>query len=157
MSLPICFWVCVHVVSVPLCSYYPDRCMFADCTAWTWILSGKWDSESASLLSCSLFHTCDHHESCWTPRFSSLNHSLQLSPCCYTDCFEITSSLCALGLNFWPIPIVDFMLIIKQVVSITFLLICLPKLCNIEIVSEESLLCPTLLPDTSLGSCIWHN
>lgn len=137
MSLPICFWdVCACCVGLSL-QLLPRQVYVCDCTACTCSLSGKWDSESAPLL---LLLPVSYLWPQWI-MLDTLNHSLQLSPWCYTDCFEITSSLCALGLNFWPIPVVDFMLIVKQVVSITFPLICLPKTCNIEILSEESLPC----------------
>lgn len=149
MSLPTCFWdVCACCVCLSRAVTQTGVCLLT-----AQHVHAAWqENEILNLFhcwSCSLFHTWDHDESWWTPELL-----LQFSPWCYTD-FEITSSVCALGLNFWPISIVDFMLIVKQVVSITFLLICLPKTCNIEMLSEESLHCPALLPDIS--ACIWHN
>lgn len=147
MSLPICSWdVCACCVSLSL-QLLPRQV----CVCWLHSMDMQpvrkmrlWIRFTADPAPCLIPVTTMNHVG--HPGFSSLNHSLQHSPWCYTDCFEITSSLCALGLNFWPISIVDFMQIVKQVVSITFLFICLPKTCNIEILREESVLhCPTLL------------
>lgn len=139
-------------VSLPSC--YPDRCMFADCTACTCSLSGKWGSESASLLvllPVSYLWPRIMLDTWASPQWITACSSLPGA----TQILRLQALLCALGLNFCPIPVVDFMLIVKQVVSITFLLICLPGIYNIEILSEASLHCPTLLPDIS--TCIWHN
>lgn len=122
----VCLPTAQHVRAA--CQELPRQC----CKMRFWICFAA--DPAPHLISVTMMNHVGH------PGFSLLSHSPQRnnSPWCYTDCFGITSSLCALRLHFWPITILDFMPIVKQIVSITSLFICLPMTCNSEISSEES-------------------
>lgn len=145
-----------------------DRCMFAHRTAHTACQEPPWQRCKMRFWNCFAADPAPHlipvammnyggH-----PGFSSLNHRLQhnISPRCYTECFGITSSLCALRLCFWHITLLNFTLTVKQIVSITFFFICLPIACNIKVLLSEESYCtaqPSCLISVPWGKACYTN